>query len=117
MLAAEVGYSAGMWPRFLTVGVLVLLLVAPGCASSPVGIPETLEPQIDRHLTFTDLLASPDSYQGRLMLLGGKILKAKRLKAGTQVELLQLPLNKEQEPAMDLTRSQGRINVLLPFHL
>jgi len=46
------------------------------------------------------------------MLLGGEILKAKRLKEGTQVELLQLPLNKDQEPTMDLTRSQGRMLVL-----
>ena len=46
------------------------------------------------------------------MLLGGEILKAKRLKEGTQVELLQLPLNKDREPTTDLTRSQGRVLVL-----
>ena len=101
-----------MWPRFLNVGVVILLLVASGCSSSLVGIPETLEQQIDQKLTFTDLLASAESYQGRLMLLGGKILKAKRLKDGTQVELLQLPLNKDREPTPDLTRSQGRVLVL-----
>ena len=112
VLVTGVGYSTDMWPRFLNVGVVILLLVASGCASSLVGIPETLEQQIDQKLTFTDLLASPESYQGRLMLLGGKILKAKRLKDGTQVELLQLPLNKDREPTPDLTRSQGRVLVL-----
>ena len=111
VLVTGVGYSTDMWPRFLNV-VMILLLVAPGCSSSPVGIPKTLEPQIDQNLIFTDLLASPESYQGRLMLLGGKILKAKRLKDGTQVELLQLPLNRDQEPTTNLTRSQGRILVL-----
>jgi outer membrane lipoprotein len=91
---------------------VILLLVAPGCFSSVVGIPETLEQQIDQNLTFTELLASPESYQGRLMLLGGQILKAKRLKDETRVELLQLPLNDDQQPATDLTHSQGRLLVL-----
>ena len=101
-----------MWSRFLTVGVVILSLIAVGCSSSPVGIPETLEPQIDKNLTFTEVLASPESYKGRLILLGGEILKAKRLKKGTQVELLQLPLNQDQEPTTDRTRSQGRVLVL-----
>ena len=112
MLAGGVGYSTNMRSRFLNVGVVILLLVAPGCFSSVVGIPETLEQRIDQNLTFTELLASPESYQGRLMLLGGQILKAKRLKDGTRVELLQLPLNEDQQPATDLTRSQGRVLVL-----
>ena len=101
-----------MWPRFLNVWVLILPLIALGCSSSPVRIPETLEPQIDQNLTFTEVLTSPESYKGHLILLGGRILNAKRLKEGTQVELLQLPLNKYQEPTTDLTLSQGRVLVL-----
>ena len=101
-----------MWRSFLNVWVLILSLIAVGCSSSPVRIPETLESQIDQNLTFTAVLASPESYKGHLILLGGKILKAKRLKEGTQAELLQLPLNKDQEPTTDLTRSQGRVLVL-----
>lgn len=91
---------------------MALLGMAVGCSSSPVGIPETLEPRIDKNLTFTQVLASPESYQGRLILLGGEILKAKRLKEGTRFELLQLPLNQYHEPIMDLTRSQGRVLAL-----
>ena len=101
-----------MWSRFLIVWVLILSLIALGCSSSPVGIPETLEPHIDKNLTFTEVLTLPESYKGRLILLGGEILKAKRIKEGTQVELLQLPLNEDQEPTTDLTRSQGRVLVL-----
>jgi len=91
---------------------VILSLIAAGCSSSPVGIPETLELHIDKNLTFTEVLASPESYKGRLILLGGEVLKAKRLKEGTQVELLQLPLNNDQEPTIDLTQSQGRVLVL-----
>ena len=112
VLLTGVGYSVYMWPRFLTLWVVALSLVVLGCSSSPVRIPETLQPQIDQNLAFAEVLTSPGSYRGRLMLLGGEILKAKRLKEGTQVELLQLPLNKDQEPTTDLTRSQGRMLVL-----
>lgn len=101
-----------MLPRCIGVWLIALLGMAVGCSSSPVGIPETLEPRIDKNLTFTQVLASPESYQGRLILLGGEILKAKRLKEGTRVELLQLPLNQYHEPTTDLTRSQGRVLVL-----
>lgn len=101
-----------MWSRLLNVWVLILSLITLGCSSSPVRIPETLESQIDQNLTFAAVLTSPESYKGHLILLGGKILKAKRLKEGTQAELLQLPLNKDQEPTTDLTRSQGRVLVL-----
>ena len=112
VLVTGVGYSAHMWSSFLNVWALILSLIVLGCSSSPVRIPEALESRIDKNLTFTDVLASPESYSGRLILLGGEILKAKRLKEGTQVELLQLPLNKDQEPTMDLTQSQGRVMVL-----
>ena len=101
-----------MWYRFLTIWVVILLLVAMGCFSSPVGIPEALEPQIDNNLKFKEVLASPESYKGRVILLGGEILKAKRLKKGTQIELLQVPLTTDQKPTTDLTRSQGRVLVL-----
>ena len=112
VLVIGVGYSKHMWSRFLNIWVVILSLIAVGCASSPVGIPETLENQIDKNVTFTEVLNSPESYKGRLLLLGGEVLKAKRLKGGTQVELLQLPLNEDQEPTTDLTRSQGRMLVL-----
>ena len=109
VLVTGVGYSTDMWSRLLKAWVVILSLVVVGCSSSPVKIPETLESQIDKKVTFTDVLTSPESYKGRLILLGGEILKSKRLKEGTQVELLQLPLNKDQEPTTDLTQSQGRV--------
>ena len=103
-----------MWSKVLTVLVLSLLPFATGCSTSPAGIPEALEPQIDKNLTFTEVLASPESYKGHLILLGGETLTAKRLKKGTQIEVLQLPLTTDQKPMIDRTRSQGRALVLLP---
>jgi outer membrane lipoprotein len=98
--------------RASAVWVVILSVIAMGCSSSPVGISEDLESHIDKNLTFKEVLTSPESYKGHLILLGGEILKAKRLKKGTQIELLQLPLTTDQKPTTDLTQSQGRVLVL-----
>jgi outer membrane lipoprotein len=50
---------------------------------------------------------SPDTYRGRILMLGGEVLSAKRLKEGTRLEILQLPID-GQEPIWDRTQSQGR---------
>jgi outer membrane lipoprotein len=88
------------WP------VLVLILIA-ACSSQRV-IPEALEPLVDRAVTFREVVAAPDSYQGKIVVFGGEVLKAKRLKEGTQIELLQLPLDKGERPILDRQQSQGR---------
>lgn len=55
---------------------------------------------------------SPDSYRGRLLVLGGEVLTAKRLKDGTRIEVLQLPLDGSQRPEWDRTASEGRFVAL-----
>lgn len=37
-----------------------------------------MEPLIDRTVSFRDVLASPESYKGRVLVLGGEVLKVKR---------------------------------------
>jgi outer membrane lipoprotein len=78
-----------------------------GCVSSDV-IPTPLEHSIDRSVVFPDLRSSPDSYKGRLVVLGGEVLSAKRLKSGTRIEVLQIPLTSAEEPGIDRTTSEGR---------
>lgn len=48
-----------------------------------------MEPLVDRTVSFRDVLTSPESYKGRVLVLGGEVLKAKRLRDSTQIELLQ----------------------------
>ncbi|MDR4496309.1 MAG: Slp family lipoprotein, partial [Nitrospirales bacterium] len=59
-------------------------------------------------LNFLQIKESPDSHKGKLVMLGGQILEARRLKDSTQLIILQLPLIDEQEPVTELTQSQGR---------
>jgi outer membrane lipoprotein len=86
----------------------VMALLLGGCGTSGFVVPEALEPQVDPSLSFPQLLASPDSYQGKLVVVGGEVLKATRIEGGTVLEVLQLPLEEGQKPARERTESQGR---------
>jgi outer membrane lipoprotein len=59
-------------------------------------------------ITFSQLKAAPDSFKGQSVVFGGKVLAARRLKDGTRIEILQLPLDQSSQPGTNLTRSQGR---------
>ncbi len=80
--------------------------VLAACASSS----ETLEDAQGGSQTppFTQIKATPDSFKGQTLVLGGQVLAARRMKEGTRIEVLQLPLNDSQQPTLDLMQSQGR---------
>ena len=71
-------------------------------------VTQEMEPQIARDIPFESLKAEPDKFKGRVVVLGGKVLTARRLKEGTQIEVLQLPLDKADAPIMNLPQSKGR---------
>ncbi len=81
-----------------------------GCASSYQDEwfpPDTLS-KIDQSLTFEHIKESPDSYTGTTVLVGGEVLRAKRMKDHTRLMILQLPLDDSREPVTDRMKSQGR---------
>ncbi|NOS78202.1 MAG: hypothetical protein HOP35_09665 [Nitrospira sp.] len=82
-----------------------------GCASHVV-VPEALEAQLDKDLTFAQILAAPESFVGKRIVVGGEVLKAKRTDAGMLIEVLQLPLSADYEPTVVRTESQGRFLAL-----
>jgi outer membrane lipoprotein len=84
--------AAGLW--------LVLL----ACASSQ----QAGESSSGNSINFLQVKDTPDSYRGQSVVFGGEVLSAKRLKDGTRVEVLQLPLDRSGQPDMDRTKSQGR---------
>jgi outer membrane lipoprotein len=86
-----------------------LATLCAGCSTSYKNtIPPALAEHIEHSLTFPQIQESPDRYKGKLIILGGQVLVAKRLKDATQLTILQLPLIDEQEPTTELTQSQGR---------
>lgn len=90
---------------------LVIIVLMAGCSSQRV-IPESLEPLVDRAVTFREVVDAPHAHKGKVLVLGGEVLNAKRLKDGTQIEFLQLPLDKGEKPIFDRQQSQGRFLAL-----
>lgn len=90
-----------------SVGLSLALLLLPGCITSEL-VTKEMESQIARDIPFEALKAEPDKFKGRVLVMGGKVLAAKRLKEGTQIEVLQLPLDGADAPIMNLPQSKGR---------
>jgi outer membrane lipoprotein len=92
--------------------LVFLLCLAALCAGCSTPYKNTLPPALAEHiehsLTFPQIKESPDSFKGKLVILGGQVLEAKRLKDSTQLTILQLPLINDQEPTTELTQSKGR---------
>lgn len=105
--ASSSRYSVNMRLTPLHLWWWAVLVLATACSSQRV-IPEELESLVNRTVPFPEVVAAPDSYQGKIVVFGGEVLKAKRLKDGTQIELLQLPLDKDERPILDRQQSQGR---------
>ncbi len=89
--------------------LLLLFFFLQACAFSPANIPESLEPQIDKNLAFRDVLQTPHAHKGKVIMIGGEVLHAQRLQAGTEIEMLQLPLDEWQGPTRQRTDSEGRL--------
>jgi outer membrane lipoprotein len=104
----SIWYSTSMNERWIIVACSAcLVLVTASCTSHEYVIPEPIANQIDTSLTFDQLQASPTSHVGKVVVLGGEVLNAKRLPDGTSMEILQIPLD-GSEPTMEVQQSQGR---------
>ena len=99
---------------FITTGLAISLLIG-GCMNY-YAIPESFDKEIDRSVTFTELKRDPDAHKGKVVALGGVVLRAKNLKDGTLIEVLQLPLDRYDQPDSPTEASEGRFMVLDPDH-
>ncbi len=96
---------------------MCMVLLLSGCAESIhqvqrdtelLGIPLGLEQEIDATVSFADLKRAPSEFIGRTVMLGGTVIRAKRTEAETEVEVLQLPTEKDGPLSDDRLRSEGR---------
>jgi len=87
------------------------VLIVSGCIVSGL-VPTDMEPTIMRQVTFEAVKAGASQYIGTQIVLGGKVLRAKLLKGQTQIELLQLPLDREDRPLNNVSASKGRFLAL-----
>lgn len=83
------------------------LLLLAGCAGV---IPEALREGVDRGMTFADLRANPEAYNGRRVAFGGEILKTTVQEQVTEIEVLHYPLRYDDSPDL-FAPSGGRFLV------
>lgn len=88
----------------------VILFVMPGCTG--LGGQADQDASGSPELTYVQVKAAPESYTGQPVTFGGKVLGARRLKEGTRIEILQLPLASSSQPTTNLSQSQGRFVAL-----
>ena len=79
-------------------------------------IPPELKQEIKEEISLSLAKENPDAYQGKLVLWGGRIIKAENKKEGTLIEVLKLPLDITDRPK-DVDTSEGRFLVLYPEYL
>ena len=90
--------------------ITAVLSIASGC-SSLSGQTEQ-DASSSPKISYMQVKAAPETYNGQPVTFGGKVLAAKRLKEGTRIEVLQLPLTSSAQPITDLSKSQGRFVAL-----
>lgn len=76
--------------------------------SGLLGVPSELATQLDSSIRFVDLQETPANYVGRVVMLGGIVLGAKRTETQTEIEILELPVGPNGPLTEDRTRSKGR---------
>ena len=102
-----------------SIGIVLLsgLLTLSACAESAhqvqrsrgyIDVPPELERQIDDGVAFADLRAAPERYVGRVVLVAGVVIKAKRTENRTEIEVLQLPQGAGGPSTTERTSSEGR---------
>ena len=89
-------------------GIVMLSIVAILAACTSSNEMRDSEPDGPQTPPFTQIKTAPDSFKGQTLVLGGQVLTARRMKDGTRIEVLQLPLNDSHQPTLDLMKSQGR---------
>jgi outer membrane lipoprotein len=105
-------------PRITVIALLLGgLLILSSCAESAhqvnrntlhIDVPSELEKQIDTSVNFVELQAAPANYVGRVVMIGGIVIGAKRTKDQTEIEVLQLPTERGGPSTTERLRSEGR---------
>jgi outer membrane lipoprotein len=93
--------------------VTLTVLVVAGCA--PVISPEALK-KVDQGVRFEQVLENPDAYEGRMVLLGGEIIKTENFPDKTVIIVLQRSLGYRERPISE-SASKGRFIVSAPGFL
>lgn len=83
---------------------MIVLLSCMGCAHA---VSEKLRSQVDPQLTFSQLMQSPETYIGEIVILGGTVVMTRNYEEGSEIEVIQNDLDYSDYPVND-DQSRGR---------
>jgi outer membrane lipoprotein len=93
------------------IGMMVCIPVFLFGACTPV-ISTQLMDQVDRDVTYSALVANPDEFRGKIVLLGGTIVQTMPKPKETEIEIVQKPISSSGEPHLT-DKSEGRFLVVV----
>jgi outer membrane lipoprotein len=99
-----------MMKRMFSLGLASCIAVLQLAGCSPPFSPDLLD-RVDRTVAYGELQKDPDRFTGRVLMLGGVIVEARNLKEGTQLEVLQQPLDGRGRP-LETDETGGRFLVI-----
>ena len=85
-----------------------------GCATSPFS--QSIQTAANTQPPFSSIIARPQAYEGRILILGGEILRTQNLPSYSEIEVLQEPLNQSDRP-QKADVSFGRFLIRCPGYL
>ena len=86
------------------INLIIIVFFLSGCAHA---ISKELREQADKNLTAEMLFKNPEAYKGKTVILGGIVIGTRNTDEGTQIEVLQTPLDSRGRPK-DTDYSYGR---------
>ncbi len=101
-----------MMKRTYCLVILLLPLITAGAmiaGCAPVFPKEALD-RVDRRVTFRELQSDPDKFKGVWVMLAGVIIDSRNVKDGTDMEILQKPMDRDGRP-LDTDATEGRFLV------
>lgn len=93
--------------------LISIMLVFTGCATA---ISKNTRALAEKEIRFEEIKKTPDNYKGKIVVLGGDIIKVSNFREYTQIELLEKPADYLLKPR-DTDRSGGRFMVVFNDYL
>ena len=95
-----------MWQeKSSKLGLVVLFFLVTLSCTYPIS--ENLRREAQKDLSFSMVLQDPMAYRGTIVIWGGRIIKTINRKQGTEILVLQIPLDWRERPEED-DSSRGR---------
>ncbi|WP_156912605.1 Slp family lipoprotein [Methylocaldum szegediense] len=91
------------WCRWLV--IWITLLSVAGCSTSPFS--KSVRTVTKKQPSFYEIIARPEAYKGRTVMLGGVIVQTTNRPQFTEIEVVQKPLDRSDRPE-DVDTSAGR---------